>query len=109
MIALVVECKVPAGGWRKIATLKDGDLPGSFSDHAADQREVIIFTCGQDAAMVWRSLGGVDAEIGEHRSVLTLGQELLAKLSAGESWEREIQTDSGFRITARFRCVEVGN
>lgn len=104
-MGLVVEASNDGGDWRPVCILHPGDPEGSFSTRGPDGRDVILFRCEQARSVVYRSAGGVDTETGAgpHRIVMSSGEDTLAVLPPGESFEMPITTDRGFTGRMRWR------
>jgi hypothetical protein len=95
------------GSWRTIdPVLRHGDRPGSLSDNTLESREIILFACDKEQAVVYRSLAGLDNEPSPlTREIMSTNLEILAVLSPGKSYEKDIITDSGRHFRVRWTCV----
>ncbi len=106
---LIVEIQPPVGSggkWLPLsAPLLSGEA-GSFSDNTDDgRREVYHFSCHADTAMISRSKGGVDENVGPMRlSYLLDGLEIIATLRDHETHTMQIKPD-GQRMKVRVRFL----
>lgn len=91
-MSLIVEIGA-CGEWAETGRLEPGMAPGSMSNNAGEQRDVVVFRCEGAYSIVERSQVGVDMEVGLLRGITTTGFEQLARLADGEAYEMEIQTD----------------
>lgn len=101
---LVVELAAP-DGWRRIGVLRPGGEPGSMSHNTPAGREVVVFACLDDHALVQRSVAGVDSATPATRVISSAGLELVARLGPGEDVVLWVRTDVASRAhKVRFRC-----
>jgi hypothetical protein len=78
-----LDVELPDNGWSRVGQVAEGEPAGSFSDHG-DGRNVYVFGWLEGVGPgVWRSVGGVDVETPEFRSVHSLGFERVADLTVG--------------------------
>lgn len=93
--------------WMQIGpVLEPGDLAGSMSDNSSGKRDVILFFITDDYAVVERSIGGTDTDVGPLRAMHTIGFEMVAMLMPGDTCELPIQTDRmRDPATLRFKCA----
>lgn len=81
--------------WKKIAELKPG-FSASFSDNKPDgRRDVYVVYCLPDdsRSIIYRSILGIDTEIGDMRLLRTVGLKAVKKLEKGEAYEMVVKTD----------------
>lgn len=90
------------GRWTVIASLGPHDPPGSISRITPGGRDVIIFRCAGDHSVIERPIAGADWETGAQRVIATTGTEVLATLTAGQSYEADVVSDRGVAYTARW-------
>jgi hypothetical protein len=100
--------EIYAGGtWHEAGLVRPGDQPGSMSDNCLGEvpprRDVLMFRClGVEGSVVTRSITSADWCTGKDRVVAAAGEELLARLGAGESFERTVWLDSGRSFLVRW-------
>ena len=95
----------PDRDWMYIAELGPRDQEGSLSDNHAEGRDVILFACQDVRSVIHRSASGMDFEAsgGTVRLVIPASDcDLLAELTDGQSYERDIVTDRGLAVRARW-------
>ena len=91
--------------WTAVAALTPSDPPGSISQNTPERRDVIMFRCAGDHSVVERSVAGADTEVGRDRLVVTMDTEVLATLTAGQSYEADVISDRGMAYKARWTHV----
>lgn len=103
----MLELRLPDDGrWVVIGLMREGEPEGSMSSNAEGRREIIRFRLEPDYAVIERSRGGVDFEVGAQRGILSSGFDQLARLYDGEQHELPIQTDRMTEpVTMRFRML----
>jgi hypothetical protein len=88
-------------GWGAIGPpLRPSDPPASISSDAPLGREVYVFGFHEGTPGVWRSVAGLDAEVGATRVITSTALELLADLRVGPH-ELPVHRPSG-EVTVRF-------
>jgi hypothetical protein len=98
----------PRGGgtWATLDTLDPATPEGSITDITGDgRRDVILFRCEGSRSVISRSVAGIDYrdDGGKKRVVVPLGGvDVLAELSDGQSYERDITSDAGLGYRARW-------
>lgn len=90
-MTLVLEIR-ESGAWREIGRCDRGQT-GSLSNNTDTGRDVIHFACQYDEAVIERSIGGTDQELGALRLTTTIGMERLTTLAPGECFELLLRTD----------------
>lgn len=103
-MGLLFEARVD-GKWVPLPALKYGDLPGSISGNTLEGRGVIMFYCAGDHSVIEHSVMGGDVEAGVTRMVITAGTEVLATLTAGQSYVLDVVSDRGIAYRARWTHV----
>jgi hypothetical protein len=91
--------------WTALATLMPDDPPGSISQNTLTGRDVIMFRCAGDHSVIERSVLGADMEAGSQRAIVTAGTEVLATLTAGQTYEADVVSDRGIAYKARWTHV----
>jgi len=95
-MALNLEICGPNNKWIKIGNINPKDQPGSVSNNKIDgSREIYIFECSPDnsKSTIYRSITGLDTEIGKDRLVTTVSAEVVKELRKGDIYEMKIKTD----------------
>ena len=109
MAPLNIEVYNPNGEWVSIGRIRFGDNKGSMSHNKPNgDREIYTFECANDdsKSVIYRSILGIDAEVGSSRVVNSLGEEIVRELIKGDSYELAVKTDRTPELT-RVRFTHI--
>lgn len=101
---LLMEMREPGGEWQSLSALTPSDPPGSVVSHSFQGRDVYLFHCAHDHAMIHRSLFGLDHEDGPHRVVDTAALQPVATIWPGGQHSIRLRTESGKLCEIRWTC-----
>ncbi|MEK6904360.1 MAG: hypothetical protein AABW87_02085 [Nanoarchaeota archaeon] len=105
MTFLGLEAKTADDKWVDVGKLRPGDPASSMSNNKPDgTREIYLFECLPDGSksVIYLSIVGIDAEIGNLRVISTKRARIVKELTAtDEPYIMEIRTDK----SPRPRCI----
>ena len=84
---LKIEIKDEREQWVTAGYVRRNDAPGSMSDNTNGERELYVFRCEFDdsKSTIYRSVGGIDREVMDLRTVSSLGLSVVRELSKGDA------------------------
>lgn len=94
------------GQWKRMGAVLLGSQSGSLSHNGPAGRQMYLFKCHTDHAVIERSTGGADYEVGYERAIQSIGLEKVARLDAEnpdfECWLKTDHSTEPHRMRFRF-------